>query len=201
GAISKQRYEKLSQNFERKLSRGLIPDITVSNLKYNLEFLVVEHGKYQSIDDKKKELSDTFKSCTLLHDMIRSIHNEKTFIKVFSVITSGLEMKIFELMLVGKELYIFQKIVECSLPSREQNCGFLYNGITTLIKLRILIDRNFDIYDTLRRLSRSAAPPQQIKLTLDVAVSPKSKIKRKMLIKDKAKKKKNRKDDSDIEQD
>ncbi|CAG8789544.1 9040_t:CDS:1, partial [Racocetra persica] len=31
------------------------------------------------VDDKKKELNNVFESCTLLHDMLRKIHNEITF--------------------------------------------------------------------------------------------------------------------------
>ncbi|KAF0468344.1 hypothetical protein F8M41_025831 [Gigaspora margarita] len=109
----------------------MIPDITVTNLKFNVEFFIVENGKFKAIDDRKKELNDTFKSGTLLHDMLRKVHNGITFydtqsaklfeeFKVFAIIISVLEMKFYIMELVGKELYIFQKIAECSLPTRAQ---------------------------------------------------------------------------------
>ncbi|RIB29408.1 hypothetical protein C2G38_2238936 [Gigaspora rosea] len=154
-----------SKTLDEKLARAMIPDITVTNLKYNIEFLIVENGKLQSIDDKKKELNDAFKSCTLLHDMLRKIHNGITFydtqsVKVFE------EFKVFAIIIsVGKELYVFQKIAECSLPTRVQNCDILNKVILTLVKLRILSDKNFVTYDSLHRQSRSTPPPQHIKLT------------------------------------
>ncbi|KAF0357391.1 hypothetical protein F8M41_014559 [Gigaspora margarita] len=66
-------------------------------------------------------------------------------------------MKICIMKLVGKELYIFQKIAECSLPAKAQNCDILYKVIITLVKLRILSDKNFVIYDSLQQ-SRSTSP-------------------------------------------
>ncbi|KAF0381759.1 hypothetical protein F8M41_012066 [Gigaspora margarita] len=92
--------------------------------------------------------------------------------------------------LVGKELYIFQKIAECSLPARAQNCDILYKVIITLVKLRILSDKIFVIYDSLQQ-SRSTPPPQHIKLTRDMGVSPHSIIKQKTQNKNKSKKEKN----------
>ncbi|CAG8536841.1 12929_t:CDS:2 [Gigaspora rosea] len=105
-----------------------VPGATmVTNLEYDVEFLIVEHGKLLSLNDKKKELGDTAKSCTMLHDMIRRIHNNLTFcgsqsvqefenFRVIAVVTSALEIKVFTLNLAGKELYIFQQIAGCILP-------------------------------------------------------------------------------------
>ncbi|CAG8578368.1 3180_t:CDS:10 [Dentiscutata erythropus] len=184
-----------------KLARAMIPDITISNLKHNVEFFIIENGKLQSIDDKKKVLNDTFKSCTLLHDILRKIHNEITFhdaqsVKIFET------FKVFAIVIsAGKELYVFQKIAECSLPTRVQNCDLLNKTITTLIKLRILSNKNFVIYDSLHQQSRSTSPPQLIKLTRDVGMSPYSIIK-KAQSKNRSKRKKtpNSNSTNDIEQ-
>lgn len=144
----RNQFKTLSDN----LLRALIPDITVTNLEYDVEFLIVEHGKLLSLNDKKKELGNTAKSCTMLHDMIRRIHNNLTFcdsqsvqefenFRVIAVVTSALEIKVFTLNLAGKELYIFQQIAGCILPSRVQmyNSQLLRDNIITLIKIRKII--------------------------------------------------------------
>ncbi|CAG8759495.1 5125_t:CDS:1, partial [Racocetra persica] len=73
------------KTLDKKLARAMIPDITVTNLKYNIEFLIIENGKLQSVDDKKKELNDIFESCMLLHDMLCKIYNGITFYNAQSV--------------------------------------------------------------------------------------------------------------------
>ncbi|CAG8636475.1 27494_t:CDS:2, partial [Racocetra persica] len=160
----RNRFKTLSDN----LLRALIPDITVTNLEFDVEFLIVKHGKLLSLNDKKKELGDTAKSCTMLHDMIRRIHNNLTFcgsqsvkdfenFKVIAVVTSALEIKVFTLNLAGKELYIFQQIAGCTLPPRVQmyNSQLLRDNIITLIKIRILPDKNFNIYNKLYKQQSS----------------------------------------------
>nr|CAG8454769.1 121_t:CDS:2 [Entrophospora candida] len=45
---------------------GLIPDITVSFLKPEVEILVVEHSKSKCIDNVQKNLNDTIKLAILI---------------------------------------------------------------------------------------------------------------------------------------
>ncbi|KAF0482690.1 hypothetical protein F8M41_023394 [Gigaspora margarita] len=57
-------------------------------------------------------------------------------------------------------------------------------------RFEILSDKNFVIYDSLQQ-SRSTPPPQHIKLTKDIGISPHSIIKQKTQNKNKSKKGKN----------
>lgn len=177
-----------TKTIDDNMARGLIPDITITNLRQGIEFLIIEHGKFISLNDKKKELEDTLKSCTLLHDMIRRAHNNlmlrniedfKKF-QVFGAVTSALEVKFYMLNIVAKELYIFQEIANCVLPSRlqEYNPDVLCKTIITFIKLRILIDKNFNNYDMMfdRQFNLSNPPPSDdTKLTFDFEKSPQKK--------------------------
>ncbi|CAG8596018.1 4499_t:CDS:2, partial [Scutellospora calospora] len=132
-----------TKTIEDNIARGLVPDITITNLKHGIKFLIIEHRKSRSLNDKKKELEDTLKSCTLLHNIIRRAHDNLTLrniedFKVFGAVTSALEMKIYMLNIAAKELYIFQEIDNCILPShfQEYNPDILRKTIITLIKLR-----------------------------------------------------------------
>ncbi|CAG8843405.1 42971_t:CDS:2, partial [Gigaspora margarita] len=98
----RNQFKTLSDN----LLRALIPNIIVTNLEYDVEFLIVEYGKLLSLNDKKKELGDTAKSCTMLYDIIYRIHNNLTFcdsqsvqefenFRVIAMVTSALEIKVF----------------------------------------------------------------------------------------------------------
>ncbi|CAG8755061.1 12220_t:CDS:2, partial [Dentiscutata erythropus] len=76
----------------------------------------------------------------------------------------ALDMKVYMLNIVAKELYIFQEIANFVLPSRLQE----YNP-------DILIDKNFNNYDMMINgqfnLSNSP-PPDETKLTFDFEKSP-----------------------------
>ncbi|CAJ0750807.1 20660_t:CDS:2 [Entrophospora sp. SA101] len=146
GLRANKERRNLLKTIDENVEKALVPDITIEDLRNNLEVLIVEHGKQQLNDNRRKFFNDKFKSCILLHDMLRSVYNELRFVNeeiktfdfsVFSVVTSGLEMKIFSLSLVAPELYVLQKISQYSLPRTIHSFSSLSKNAYELIKFRV----------------------------------------------------------------
>ncbi|CAJ0642153.1 1244_t:CDS:2 [Entrophospora sp. SA101] len=93
--VRRNKFKTLDDNIDQ----ALVPDIVIESLLFRRsEVLIVEGSKYKESEDIKKELSDTVKLCTELHDMLNFI-SEKAIsesdldqtdkIKVHGVIVSG----------------------------------------------------------------------------------------------------------------
>ncbi|CAH1761890.1 9957_t:CDS:2, partial [Entrophospora sp. SA101] len=131
----KHKRRNLLKTIDENVEKALVPDITIEDLRNNLEVLIVEHGKQQLNDNRRKFFNDKFKSCILLHDMLRSVYNELRFVNeeiktfdfsVFSVVTS-----------VAPELYVLQKISQYSLPRTIHSFSSLSKNAYELIKFRV----------------------------------------------------------------
>nr|CAG8613709.1 9376_t:CDS:2 [Entrophospora candida] len=160
--VRRNKFKTLDDNIDQ----ALVPDIVIESLLFRRsEVLIVEGSKYKESEDIKKELSDTVKLCTELHDMLNFI-SEKAIsesdldqtdkIKVYGVIVSG---------------------NECDFPVTFYDFPQMRKAILQLVKLRISVDKNIKkLIDISQELELGYKTPlsQSISWSMKIETSPMS---------------------------
>ncbi|CAJ0838406.1 564_t:CDS:2, partial [Entrophospora sp. SA101] len=157
-------------NLKDRILNALIPDLTIEYTRRETEILVLELAKDDEIADPKKKISDELKIMGHLHDMLRHIfiklpdENKHMIssINVYGLVVSKMSLKIYQMHIPYRQIYIFQLISTLELPLTFYDFKCLEHATINLIQLRKLLDENFNeitkAYKEKLKRSRTPSP-------------------------------------------